>query len=297
MKKFKTVLALTLSLLMAVLVAMLPVAQVSADVLATTFYHNDALGSPVAATDESGNVKWREQYKPYGEKIVNELEAIDNSRWYTGHPHDEETGLTYAGARYYDPVVGRFMGVDSVSAAAAQSNPMMFNRYAYGNNNPYKYVDPDGEAAFLLGLPFLGGTGTASGGTFLGFTGIQWLTGLGAGGAIATATTLMNESATGEDAVDIITGGEEPINETSRGDTTTQHFPPISGKEADGKMSDIKDLDGVSVNETENERGNVTVVTTADGTRVIDRKGGGDVRGNETQSSNGNTKTKTRVKE
>ena len=85
---------------------------VSAEVLSTTFYHNDVLGSPVAATDEQGNIKWRENYHPYGDKVNNDIATVDNSRWYTSHPHDEATGLTYAGARYYDPVVGRFMGVD-----------------------------------------------------------------------------------------------------------------------------------------------------------------------------------------
>ena len=138
---------LTIGLLMSVLTALTPVA---AEVLSTTFYHNDALGSPVAATDENGTVKWREQYRPYGDKINNDLEALtDNSRWYTGHPHDESTGLTYAGARYYDPVVGRFMAIDPVGVpGSVESNPMMFNRYAYANNNPYKFVDPDGRTSW-----------------------------------------------------------------------------------------------------------------------------------------------------
>jgi RHS repeat-associated protein len=111
----------------------------------TIYYHLDALGSPVAATDKFGNLEWREEYRPYGERIQNQAAAQTNSRWYTGHAHDNATGLTYAGARYYDPVVGRFMGVDPVGFA--ETNIQTFNRYAYGNNNPYKYVDPDGRAA------------------------------------------------------------------------------------------------------------------------------------------------------
>lgn len=47
--------------------------------------------------------------------------------------------------RYYDPVVGRFYSNDPVGFMA--SNPMMFNRYAYANNNPYKYTDPDGRSS------------------------------------------------------------------------------------------------------------------------------------------------------
>lgn len=49
--------------------------------------------------------------------------------------------------RYYDPVIGRFYSNDPVGFTP--SNPMMFNRYAYANNNPYKYVDPDGRQSEL----------------------------------------------------------------------------------------------------------------------------------------------------
>ncbi len=108
-----------------------------------TFIHTDALGSPVAATDQQGNVIWREEYKPYGERLKNEVAAQTNTRWFTGHPHDAATGLTYMGARYYDAVVGRFMGVDP--AAFSEKNPHSFNRFAYGSNNPYRNLDPDGR--------------------------------------------------------------------------------------------------------------------------------------------------------
>jgi RHS repeat-associated protein len=57
---------------------------------------------------------------------------------------DSETGLSYFGARYYDPVVGRFMGVDAVGFNPG--NLQSFNRYAYANNNPYRFVDPDGNS-------------------------------------------------------------------------------------------------------------------------------------------------------
>jgi RHS repeat-associated protein len=110
-----------------------------------TYYHLDAQGSPVAATDEQGNVIWREDYNPYGDRIGKDPAAANNTRWYTGHPHDEASGLTYMGARWYDPTVGRFMGVDPKNFSPG--NLHSFNRYGYGNNNPYKYVDPDGESA------------------------------------------------------------------------------------------------------------------------------------------------------
>ncbi len=128
--------------------------QVSA-IAGVTYYHNDMLGSPVAATDEAGNVIWRANYYPYGDKETTDNAgnpvAPDNTRYYTGHEHDEETGLTYMQARYYDPVVGRFMGVDNVGFS--EEAPSLFNRYSYVKNNPYKYNDPNGEIAnFVIGF-------------------------------------------------------------------------------------------------------------------------------------------------
>jgi len=108
-----------------------------------TYYHNDLLGSPVAATNAAGQVIWRESYRPYGERIKNEAGSAENKVWYTSRRQDGETGLVYMGARYYDPIVGRFMGVDP--KAFDESNIHSFNRYTYANNNPYKYTDPDGR--------------------------------------------------------------------------------------------------------------------------------------------------------
>lgn len=45
-------------------------------------------------------------------------------------------------ARYYDPVVGRFLSNDPVGWTGETDS---FSRYAYAGNNPYKYVDPDGR--------------------------------------------------------------------------------------------------------------------------------------------------------
>ena len=115
-----------------------------------TYFHLDALGSPVAATDQQGNVVWREDYEPYGNRIKNEAAAQTNTHWYTGHPHDSSTGLTYIGARYYDPTLGRFMAIDPKDFA--EGNPHSFNRYAYGNNNPYRYTDPDGRSPLDVGF-------------------------------------------------------------------------------------------------------------------------------------------------
>ena len=50
-------------------------------------------------------------------------------------------------ARYYDPVIGRFYSNDPVGF----TNIHTFNRYGYANNNPYKYIDPDGREVKISG--------------------------------------------------------------------------------------------------------------------------------------------------
>jgi uncharacterized protein RhaS with RHS repeats len=45
--------------------------------------------------------------------------------------------------RYYDPIAGRFLSMDPISSDADTGDK--FDRYAYANNNPYRYTDPDGR--------------------------------------------------------------------------------------------------------------------------------------------------------
>ncbi|MET4680695.1 RHS repeat domain-containing protein [Stenotrophomonas rhizophila] len=106
------------------------------------YVHTDALGSPVAESDEAGTIISRFAYEPYGGSIG---QGPEDSPGYTGHVSDASTGLTYMQQRYYDPEVGSFLSVDPVTAA---SNPVeLFSRYRYANSNPYAYTDPDGRRA------------------------------------------------------------------------------------------------------------------------------------------------------
>jgi RHS repeat-associated protein len=126
------------ALLWLVLGCFLSISTAQAGSLTFTYYATDALGSPVVAMNQAGDVIWRKTYEPYGKASGADG---DNRVGYTGHV-EEQNGLVYAGARYYDPALGRFLSDDPVRFT--ESNPMSFNRYAYANNNPYKYVDPDG---------------------------------------------------------------------------------------------------------------------------------------------------------
>jgi filamentous hemagglutinin len=65
------------------------------------------------------------------------------SNQFTGQVKDEETGLYYYGARYYDPELGRFIQADTIIPDL--DNPQSYNRYAYTLNNPLRYTDPTGH--------------------------------------------------------------------------------------------------------------------------------------------------------
>lgn len=96
--------------------------------------------------------KSRQHTRPFGESI----EAPKDDVGYTGHKFDTDLGLSYMQARYYDPVIGRFYSNDPVDALGhmqrGNSIAHGFNRYTYANNNPYKYVDPDGEFGLIGAL-------------------------------------------------------------------------------------------------------------------------------------------------
>lgn len=110
------------------------------------YYHNDVSGSPLAATDETGNLLWRESYRPYGDRILKP--ATTNKQWFHGKPLDPDTGMEDFGARNYDPILGRFLSIDPVDFLP--DNVHSFNRYGYANNNPLRYKDPDGRVPLLL---------------------------------------------------------------------------------------------------------------------------------------------------
>lgn len=118
------------------------------------YYHNDGLGSPVAASDETGTVIWREGYQAYGDRTRRELSAKPNSLWFTGKPHEDEMGLSYFGARWYDPKLQRFTGIDPV--AFNEGNLQSFNPYTYANNSPYRFVDPNGQWAIDFDVILIG---------------------------------------------------------------------------------------------------------------------------------------------
>ena len=106
-----------------------------------TYLHMDHLGSAQTGTSQNGTVAWREQYMPFGETMTNPLGNADLAG-YTGHIKDSATGLNYMQARYYDPLIGRFLSIDPINFTPDM--PFMFNRYTYVNNDPVNATDPTG---------------------------------------------------------------------------------------------------------------------------------------------------------
>ena len=113
----------------------------SNDISGARWLHTDALGSPVATTGPSGALLSRTRYEPYGATASG---TNPDGIGFTGHVNDSDTGLVYMQQRYYDPIAGRFLSVDPVTTSF--SNASHFNRYNYANNNPYRFVDPDGRS-------------------------------------------------------------------------------------------------------------------------------------------------------
>lgn len=108
-----------------------------------SFIHTDHLGSPVAVTSVTGEVIWNAQFSAYGKEYQGTGTPAQDPIGFAGSSNDRQTGLVYMQARFYDPDIGRFLSVDPVGFTT--DNVMSFNRYLYVNNNPYAYIDPDGE--------------------------------------------------------------------------------------------------------------------------------------------------------
>lgn len=117
-----------------------------------TYLHTDVQGSPLLATDEGGQVIWQEEYGPWGTRQLKDQASATLGRgagtWYTGKEEEASLGMYYYGARWYSQDIGQFSRTDP--AAVSLGHPRSFNRYAYANDNPIMYVDPDGMQGELF---------------------------------------------------------------------------------------------------------------------------------------------------
>jgi len=118
----------------------------------TYYFHPDHIGSVSYLTDSNGAVVTRMSYTPYGEKVKSASTGPDIfHQKYTGQVDDgEESGLMYYNARYYDPMIGRFISADTVIPDASYSQS--FNRYMYVKGNPVNFNDPTGHWPSIGGV-------------------------------------------------------------------------------------------------------------------------------------------------
>jgi len=74
----------------------------------TYFFHADYLGSVRMISDENALVVWQKRYTPFGD-TEEESGTIEDTYQFTGKGWDEDAGLFYFNARWYDADVGRFI--------------------------------------------------------------------------------------------------------------------------------------------------------------------------------------------
>ena len=112
----------------------------------TFFFHSDHLGSTSYITDDKGNITQYDAYLPYGELLVDEHSSSEEMPYkFNGKEFDEETGLYYYGARYFDPRLSLWMSTDRFAEKYPNSSP-----YSYCLGNPLGSIDINGDTLDVL---------------------------------------------------------------------------------------------------------------------------------------------------
>jgi RHS repeat-associated protein len=106
------------------------------------FHHRDHLASIKAISNAAGQEAKRTVYRPFGDKGP-ESGLHAESKGFIGERADPETGLVYLNARYYDPVVAKFVSPDWWDP---NKPGVGTNRYSYSENDPVNKADNNGHA-------------------------------------------------------------------------------------------------------------------------------------------------------
>ena len=112
------------------------------------YMHVDQLASVIAISDAAGAFEAKRAYAPYG-KIADEFTAPNatvETKGFLGERYDEDSGLQYLNARYYDPELALFIQPDWFEVTEFGVGT---NRYAYSLNDPVNLSDPNGNCAGL----------------------------------------------------------------------------------------------------------------------------------------------------
>jgi RHS repeat-associated protein len=126
------------------------------------FYHADREGNSGYVTDNRGKLYQHTEYFPFGEIWLQEKSNTQRTPYlFAGKELDEETGLYYFGARYYDPQTSLWQSTDPIlndylsgQPGGGVYNPANLQLYGYADQNPITYTDPNGEAVYRV--PYFG---------------------------------------------------------------------------------------------------------------------------------------------
>ncbi|MBD3920026.1 RHS repeat protein [Paenibacillus sp. PR3] len=111
------------------------------------YYTYNGHGDVVEIRDNTGAILNSYDYDIWG-NIISKVERMSNPFKYTGEIYDDESGLIYLRARYYNPVDKRFINKDTYEGDI--TNPLTSNLYTYVTNNPIKYFDPSGHEGIVV---------------------------------------------------------------------------------------------------------------------------------------------------
>ncbi|PVX43757.1 RHS repeat-associated core domain-containing protein, partial [Hallella colorans] len=104
------------------------------------YYHPDHLGSSSYITNLDGEVMQHIEYVPFGEVFIEERNNTWNTPYlFNAKEFDEETGLYYYGARYYEPRLSMWISTDPLQ----EKYPNVVT-YCFVYDNPLMYIDPTG---------------------------------------------------------------------------------------------------------------------------------------------------------
>jgi RHS repeat-associated protein len=102
----------------------------------------DHLGSTSLVYDGSETI--RQGYKAWGERrFILGGEELPTTFRYTGQREEASIGLYYYGARWYDPVLAKFIHTDII--VSEPWNSQSYDRFSYVYNNPINNIDPTGN--------------------------------------------------------------------------------------------------------------------------------------------------------
>ena len=110
------------------------------------YYLGDNLGNTRVTFETktfSASPYQTDDYYPFGMEIISSIPYPKNEYLYNKKELQEELGQYDYGARFYDPVIGRFTTIDPV----AKHFPWLTS-YQYASNNPVSKVDLDGLEGF-----------------------------------------------------------------------------------------------------------------------------------------------------